>query len=99
MLVECGWAASRTPGYLQSLYRWHVRKFGGSRSPTAKNKAAIAVAHKLSVIIWHVLATGKPYRDLGADYLDRRVDPETETRRLVAKLQALGHTVTIEPAA
>jgi transposase len=60
----------------RSLYRWHVRKFGGSRSPTAKNKAAIAVAHKLSVIIWHVLATGKPYRDLGADYLDRRVDPD-----------------------
>ena len=88
---------SRTPGYLQSLYRWHVRKFGGSRSPTAKNKAAIAVAHKLSVIIWHVLATGKPYTDLGADYLDRRVDPGKETRRLIAKLQALGHTVTIEP--
>jgi transposase len=44
----------RTPGYLQNLYRWHVRKFGGSRSPTAKNKAAVAVAHKLSVIIWHI---------------------------------------------
>ena len=99
VLVECGWAASRTPGYLQSLYRWHARKFGGSRSPTAKNKAAVAAAHKLSVIIWHVLATGKPYTDLGADYLDRRVDAAKETRRLVAKLQALGHTATIKPAA
>jgi transposase len=99
VLVECAWAASRTPGYLQSLYRWHVRKFGGSRNPTAKNKAIVAVAHKLAIIIWHVLATGKPYTDLGADYLDRRVDPAKETRRLIARLQALGHTVTIEPAA
>ena len=69
------------------------------RNPTAKNKAIVAVAHKLSVIIWHVLATGKPYTDLGADYFDRRVDPAKETRRLVARLHALGHTVTIEPAA
>jgi transposase len=99
VLVECGWAASRTSGYLQSLYRWHVRKFGGSRSPAAKNKAAVAVAHKLSVIIWHVLATGKPYTDLGVDYLDRRIDPAKQTRRLIAKLQAQGFKVTIEPAA
>jgi transposase len=99
VLVECAWATSRTPGYLQSLYRWHVRKFGGPRSPIAKNKAAVAVAHKLSVIIWHVLASGKPYTDLGADYLNRRVDPAKQTRRLVAALQALGHTVIIEPAA
>jgi transposase len=46
-----------------------------------------------------VLATGKPYADLGADYFDRRIDPAAETRRLIARLQALGHTVTIEPAA
>ena len=74
VLVECAWAASRTPGYLQSHYRWHVRKFGGSRNATAKNKAIVAVAHKLAIIIWHVLA-GKPYADLGADYFDRRIDP------------------------
>jgi transposase len=51
VLVECAWAASRTPGYLQSHYRWHVRKFGGSRNATAKNKAIVAVAHKLAIII------------------------------------------------
>jgi hypothetical protein len=28
-----------------------------------------------------------------------RIDPERETRRLIAKLQALGHTVTLAPAA
>ena len=37
--------------------------------------------------------------EIGADYFTTRIDPEKETRRLVAKLQALGHTVTLEPAA
>src|SRR6185369_11110246 len=78
------------------LARPQVRRL---TQPDAKNKAIVAVAHKLAIIIWHVLATGKPYTDLGADYLDRRIDPAKETRRLIARLQALGHTVTIEPAA
>jgi hypothetical protein len=35
-------------------------KWGGYRSPTAKKKAIIVVAHALIVIIWHVLATSTP---------------------------------------
>lgn len=98
-LVECAWAAVRTDGYLRSFYRRQVRKFGGFGSPLAKKKAIIAVAHKMIVIVWHVLTTGRPYQDLGADYFTSRLDPEIETRRLVAKLQAQGYTVTLEPAA
>ena len=98
-LVECAWAAVRTDGYLKAFYHRQVRKFGGFRSPTAKKKAIIAVAHKLIVIIWHVLATGHPYQDLGADHFTTRIDPEIETRRLVAKLQSHGYTVTLEPTA
>ena len=30
------------------------------------------VAHALLLIIWHVLATGKPYDELGANYFTRR---------------------------
>jgi transposase len=74
-------------------------RFGGYRNGAAKKKAIIVVAHKLLIIVWYVLATGKPYQDLGADYFTTRIDPEIETRRLVNKLQALGHTVTLEPAA
>jgi transposase len=47
--------------------------------------------------IWHMLSTSEIYRDLGGDYYRRR-DPEHQTRRLVAQLQALGHTVTLETA-
>ena len=66
-------------------------KWGGYRSPTAKKKAIIVVAHAILIIIWHVLATSTPYDELGADYFTRRLDPERETRRLIAKLEALGH--------
>lgn len=99
ILVESAWSAVRHHGYLKSLYHRHVMKWGGYRSPPAKKKAIIVVAHALVIIIWHVLATGKPYHELGADYFTRRLDPERETRRLIAKLQALGRTVTLQPAA
>ncbi len=99
VLVECAWAAVRTDGYLREYYRRQVRKFGGFRSPAANKKAITTVAHKLIVIIWHVLATGRPHQDLGADYFTTRMDPDKERRRLVAKLEAQGLGVTLEPAA
>jgi transposase len=99
VMVEAAWAAVRHKGYLQSLYRRHVMKWGGYRSPVAKNKAIVVVAHAMLVIIWHVLAAGLPYNELGADYFTRRLDPGRETRRLVARLETLGHQVTLQPAA
>jgi transposase len=45
--------------------------------------------------IWHMLSTGELYRDLGSDYVQRR-DPAKTTRRLVAQLERLGHTVTLQ---
>ncbi len=89
----------RTDGRLRARYHRLVLRFGGYRNPAAKKKAIIAIAHTLMVIIWNVLATDSPYTDLGAGFYDRRNDPERETRRLIAKLEALGHTVTIEPTA
>ena len=99
ILVEAAWSAVRTDGRLRARYHRLVLRCGGYRNPAAKKKAIIAVAHTLLVIIWHMLATDTPYTDLGPDFYDRRTDPERETRRLLAKLQALGHTVTITPAA
>jgi transposase len=96
LLTECAWAAVRHDGYLKALFHRHVMKWGGYRSRIAKQKAIVVVAHALIVIIWNVLATGKPYDDLGADYFTRRLDPEREARRLIARLEALGHRVTLE---
>jgi transposase len=45
-----------------------------------------------------MLQTGETYRDPGGDYFQRR-DPERATKRLVAQLERLGHTVTLQEAA
>jgi len=39
------------------------------------------------------------YSDLGSDFHDRRIDPERKKRAHIHQLEALGYTVTIEPAA
>jgi transposase len=49
-------------------------------------------------IVWHILADPQTrYIDLGADWHDRRVDKDAQTRRLVAQLQRLGHQITLQP--
>jgi transposase len=98
-LVEAAWAAVQSDGRLKARYHRLVLRFGGYRNKTAKKKAIIAVAHTLILIIWHVLAEGVPYTDLGADFYTRRTDPQQQTRRLIARLQALGYKVTIDQAA
>jgi transposase len=98
-LIEAAWSAVRSDGRLKARYHRLVLRFGGYRNKAAKKKAIIAVAHTLILIIWHVLTEGVPYTDLGADFYARRIDPQQETRRLIARLEALGHKITIEHAA
>lgn len=99
ILVEAAWSAVKTSTRLRARYHRLVLRFGGYRNPAAKKKAIVAIAHTLIVIVWHVLTANTAYADLGADFYDRRTDPAAQTRRLVAKLQALGHIVTLESAA
>jgi transposase len=92
-LIEAGQAAGRTKNtYLAAQYA----QIRGRRGP---QRAAVAVAHSILVIAWHLLSNGEPYQDLGGDYFDRRRNSAARQRRLVAQLEALGHTVTLEPAA
>jgi transposase len=91
-LKDAAMAAIRTnDSYLQALYR---RK----RSQLGHGRALGAVKHSIICACWHMLSTGELYRDLGGDYFRRR-DPERQTRRLIAQLERLGHTVTLESAA
>ncbi len=91
-VVESAWAASRTKNsYLSAQYRRLARRRG-------PNKAIIAVAHSIIVIAWHMLSNGTPYEVLVADWLDKRSDADSETRRLVGRLESLGHSVTLSPA-
>jgi transposase len=91
-LKDAAMAAIRTnDSYLQALYRRKKPQLGHGR-------AVGAVKHSIICAAWHMLSTGELYADLGGDYYARR-DPQRQTRRLVAQLQRLGHTVTLQEAA
>jgi transposase len=95
-LCEAAWAATRTRDtYLAAQYRHLLRRFG----TTGHTKATFALGHTILVIVWHLLADGTDYHDLGGDYLTRRTDTEARKRYLVRQLETLGHTVTLTPAA
>ena len=77
--------------YLSAQYR-RLKHRRGHR------KAIGAVRHSIIVSAWHMLSTGELYRETGSDYFTR-LDPDKHARRLIAQLERLGHTVTLERAA
>ncbi len=90
-LIEASQAAGRSKDtYLAAQY-------AQIRTPRGPQRAAVAVGHSIPVIAWHLLTTGEPYHDLGGDYFDKRRNSASRQRRLVAQLEAMGHTVTLEP--
>lgn len=92
-LIEAAHAAARTKNsYLRAQYH----RIRGRRGP---KKAAVAVAHSILVIAWHLLTTNQPYHDLGENYYQQRHNPDTQRNRLVRQLEQLGYQVTIQPAA
>jgi hypothetical protein len=87
---EAAWAASKTKAtYLQAQFR-RLAAIRGSK------RAIIAVASTILTIGYHMLKEGTTYRELGSNYFDKRNILRT-TRRLVKRLQALGHRVILEP--
>ena len=92
MLVQAAHAVSRTKdNYLAAQFRRLAARRG-------KKRAAIAVAHSILVIAYHMLRDGTEYRDLGGDYFDKR-NKEKLQRNLVRRLEGLGLKVLLEPAA
>jgi transposase len=69
-LVEADRAAARTK---HSYFAAQYRQIACRRGP---NKAAVAVAHSLIELVWHLLSTGEVYKDLSEDYFTNRQDPE-----------------------
>jgi transposase len=89
-LVEAAHAAGRTKDtYLSAQYRRLSARRGTKR-------AAVAVAHSILVIVYHMLQRGTPYQDLGSNYLDERRQQVLQ-QQLVHRLEKLGLKVTIQP--
>src|SRR3712207_2930842 len=54
MLVEAAWQAARGPGPLRAFYQRVSSRRGN-------HVAAVSVARKLAVIVWHLLTNGEDY--------------------------------------
>jgi hypothetical protein len=78
---------------LGERYRRIVKRRG-------KLKALVAVARSILVIVWRLLADPTArFVDLDSDFYERRINNDHRTRDLVRQVQALGHQVTLKPAA
>lgn len=89
ILTQCAWCAARTRNTYLSAQFWRLARRIG------KKKAAIAVAHSILVICWHLLTNDDDYEDLGGDYFTRR-NTDRQRDRLIAQLHNLGYRVTLQ---
>jgi transposase len=94
ILGEAAAAAAKTDTFLAERYRRLIRRM-------PKPKALVALARSILVIVWHLLADPTArYHDLGPHHHEQHHNNNNrKTRDLVRQLQALGHEVTLNPAA
>ena len=91
-LIQAGVAAShKKDSALRTLYA----RVKGRRG---HKKAVVATGHQILEIAYFVMRDGITYRELGADYFQRRGREHT-ARRYMRQLEALGYVVTVQPAA
>ncbi|MDQ5852774.1 MAG: IS110 family transposase [Chloroflexota bacterium] len=91
VLVQAAWAAIRVKeSHLAAVYRRLVVRLG-------KQKAIMAVAHRLLVAIYHMLKERVPYREIGTAPLSEPAKQKRVTH-LQRQMEQLGFMVTLKPA-
>jgi transposase len=91
MLVGAAISAAKTRGsYLKD-------KFHRLKARRGAMRAALAIAHKILVSAYHMLAKGLAYHDLGEAYLDQ-IGQSRTVANLKRRLERLGYHVTLERA-
>lgn len=90
-LIEAARAAARTKNTFLSAQYHRISARRGA------NRAAVAVAHTILVIIYHMLKRRTTYQELGATYFDER-EKQALVRRTVRRLEKLGYKVNVEVA-
>jgi hypothetical protein len=90
-LTEAAHAAGKSKNtYLGGLYRRLAGRLG-------RKKAAIAVARRILVIIYHMLKRNEDYKELGLAYFDEH-ERELAEKRLVRRLESMGYQVSLQKA-
>lgn len=91
-LVEAARATAHTKNnYLSAQYHRLAARRGS-------NRATIALAHTILVIIYYMLVRGTSYHELGGNYFDER-NEQAAIKRAVNRIEQLGYKVTLELAA
>jgi hypothetical protein len=89
-VVPWTWGARKAPTFLgRTLRRLEVQ--------IGKKKAALASAHKILVIVYHLLALGTWYEEARYDQWNPNQEAH-ERQRAIKALECLGYTVTVERA-
>lgn len=90
-LIQAAKSASHTKNtYLSAQYHRIAARRG-------KNKAAVAVAHSILVIVYCMLKHHRPYQEMGADYF-AKTNAKAIKNRAIKQLEMLGYQVRIEAA-
>jgi hypothetical protein len=79
----------------RTFFGARYRRVRARRGP---QKAIVAVSRSMAVAIWHLLADPDArYRELGADFYDKRKDSRKQAAGHVRRLERLGFEVTLTP--
>jgi transposase len=87
-VVSSGLRRLRHPKYLSAQYH----RLAAKRN---KNRAIIAVAHSILIIVYFMIKTGEEYRESSGDYF-QRINAEGLKHYFVKRLERLGHKVMLE---
>ena len=91
-LCEAAWAARNKKGsYFAAQYRCLAARRGHKRALTA-------VAHSLLTVVYHLIREKNQYREPGEDFFYLR-EQERLTQCAVKRLEKLGYSVSLQPAA
>ena len=92
LLVQAAHSASHQKHcYLAEHYRRLAKRRGTKR-------AAVAVAHSILVIIYHLLSNRTTYQEKGETFFEEQ-DRQRAEKRLVRQLSRLGYSVELQPMA
>ena len=89
-LIEAAHGAARSKNTYLGAYYQRLKKRMGSK------KAIVALAHRILVIIYHLLKEQQSYRELGPGHADEQA-AESSKRWAIRRLEQLGFAVTLAP--
>ena len=88
ILVQSAWAVAHMKDCFLTAAFYRIAHNCGMK------KAAMAVAHRILVIAYHIMRDGTEYWEQGGDYFDR-MDAERTAQRLTRRLHRIGYNVVL----